>query len=106
MWRHPALTPDATAIMLMRHDCVGDYGIGDGPKAWGDCRNAPETVRELDDVCNVCALAKITKIAVPRVTQAEEKPERVFTDVMGPFRVAVLQCVCRLVCGVSVCELA
>ena len=54
--------------------------------------NAPETVGELDDVFNVCALAKITKTPVPRVaeTQAEEKLERVFTDVMGPFRVASL----------------
>ena len=55
-------------------------------------RNAPETVGKLDDVCNVCALAKITKTPVPRVaeTQAEEKLERVFTDVMGPFRVESL----------------
>ena len=55
-------------------------------------RNAPETVEELDSVCNVCALAKITKTPVPRVaeTQAEEKLERVFTDVMGPFRVESL----------------
>ena len=55
-------------------------------------RNAPETVGELDDVCNVCALAKITKTPVPRVaeTQAEEKLERVFTDVMGTFRVESL----------------
>ena len=52
-------------------------------------RNAPETVGELDDVCNVCALTKITKTPVPRVaeSQADEKPERVFIDVMGPFRV-------------------
>ena len=55
-------------------------------------RNAPETVGELDDVCNMCALAKITKTPVPRMaeTQAKEKPERVFTDVMGPFRVESL----------------
>ena len=55
-------------------------------------RNAPETVGELDNVCNVCALAKITKTPVPRVaeTQAEEKLERVFIDVMGPFRVESL----------------
>ena len=47
---------------------------------------------ELDDVCNVCALAKITKTPVPKVaeTKAEEKLERVFTDVMGPFRVESL----------------
>ena len=46
----------------------------------------------LDDVCNVCALAKITKTPVPRAseTQAEEKLERVFTDVIGPFRVESL----------------
>ena len=52
-------------------------------------RNATETVGELDDVCNVCASAKITMTPVPRVaeTQAEEKLERVFADVMGPFRV-------------------
>ena len=51
-------------------------------------RNAPETVGELDDVCNVCALAKITKTPVARVaeTQAEQKLVSVFTDVMGPFR--------------------
>ena len=51
-------------------------------------RNAPETVEELDDVCN----AKITKTPVPRVaeTQAEWKLERVLTDVMGPFRVESL----------------
>ena len=55
-------------------------------------RNAPETVGELDDVCKVCALAKITKAPLPRVaeTQAEEKMERVFTDVMGPLRVESL----------------
>ena len=58
----------------------------------GVARNATETVGELDDVCNVCALAKITKTPVPRVaeTQAEEKLERVFTDVTGPFRVESL----------------
>ena len=55
-------------------------------------RNAPETVGKLGYVCNLCALAKITKTPVPRMaeTQAEEKLERVFTDVMGPFRVESL----------------
>ena len=49
-------------------------------------RKASETVGKLDDVCNVCKLAKITKTPVPRVaeTQAEERPKR-FTDVMGLF---------------------
>ena len=44
---------------------------------------------ELDDVCNVCALAKITKTPLPRVaeTPAEEKLVRVFTDLMGPLKV-------------------
>ena len=34
VWCHLALTLDATTFMLMRHDCVGDDGIGDGAKAW------------------------------------------------------------------------
>ena len=34
VWCHLALTPDTTTLMLMRHDCVGDDGIGDGAKAW------------------------------------------------------------------------
>ena len=54
--------------------------------------NAPETVGELDDVCNVCALAKITKTPVIRCaeTQGEAMPERVFTGVMWPFREELL----------------
>ena len=36
-------------------------------------RNAPETVGELDDVCNVCALAKITKTPVPRWQRPKQK---------------------------------
>ena len=36
VWCHLALTPDATVLflILMRHDCVGDDGIGDKAKAW------------------------------------------------------------------------
>ena len=34
MWYHLALTLEATTLMLKRHDCVGDDGIGDGAKAW------------------------------------------------------------------------
>ena len=34
VWCHLALTLVATTLMLMRHDCVGDEGIGDGAKAW------------------------------------------------------------------------
>ena len=34
VWRHLALTLDATTLMLMRHDCVGDDHIGEEPKAW------------------------------------------------------------------------
>ena len=33
-WCHLALTLDATNLMLMRHDYMGDDGIGDGAKAW------------------------------------------------------------------------
>ena len=34
VWCHLALNLDATALMLMRHDCMGDDDIGDGAKAW------------------------------------------------------------------------
>ena len=34
VWCHLALTLDATTLMLRRHDCVGDDGIGDGAIAW------------------------------------------------------------------------
>ena len=34
VWCHLALTLDATTLMLMRPNCVGDVGIGDGAKAW------------------------------------------------------------------------
>ena len=35
VWCHLAVTLDATILMLMRHDCVGDDGIGDGAKSKG-----------------------------------------------------------------------
>ena len=34
VWCNLALTLDAITLMLMRLDCVGDDGIGDGAKAW------------------------------------------------------------------------
>ena len=34
VWSHLALTLDATNLMQMRHDFVGDGGTGDGAKAW------------------------------------------------------------------------
>ena len=51
-------------------------------------RNAPPTIGELYDVCKVCAFAKITKTPVQTMTEirADEKLERVLTDVMGPSR--------------------
>ena len=33
-WCHLELTLDATTLMLMRQECVGDDGIRDGAKAW------------------------------------------------------------------------
>ena len=82
-------------------------------------RKAPETVGELNHICNACALAKTTKTPVPRVTetQAEEKwgCSKAGEDVHrrdGIFqskitvRVSVPHCVCRSVHEVSVCELA
>ena len=49
---------------------------------------APETVGEREDVCNMCALTKITKTRVAKFAEkrAEGKLERAFTDVMRPLR--------------------
>ena len=74
-------------------------------------RNATEG--QLEDVCILYALAIFTTTPVPRVaeTLAEEKLERVFTDVMGAFRVESLpgfgfRFFCRPVLEVCVCGLA
>ena len=37
LW-HLALTLDATTLLLMRQDCVGDDGIGDEAKARRFCK--------------------------------------------------------------------
>ena len=34
LWCHMARTRDATTLMLMRHDFLGDGGLRDGAKAW------------------------------------------------------------------------
>ena len=46
--------------------------------------NAPETVQELDEVCNVFAMAEITKTPFPRIAkiQAQEKLTKVFKVVI------------------------
>ena len=54
--------------------------------------NTTERVGELDDVFDKCALAKMTKTPVRIVaeTHADEKNERVFTDVIRFSRVVLL----------------
>ena len=77
-------------------------------------RTAPETVGELDDVCNVCALAKITKTPVPIVVETKKRREGgegvhrhdVTSQSRVTVRVSVLHCVCRPVEDVCVCGLA
>ena len=34
LWCHMVLILDATTLMLMRHNCLGDGGLRDGAKAW------------------------------------------------------------------------
>ena len=73
-------------------------------------RNAPETVVELDDVCNVCSLAKITKTPLPRVADPSRREAgEGIHRCSGTFqsnvtvRVPVLHCVCRPVHESCVC---
>ena len=42
LWCMLALTLDSTSLMLIRHDCVGKDGVGDGTRAWKFCRKDSE----------------------------------------------------------------
>ena len=77
-------------------------------------RNAPETVVELDDVCNVCALAKITKDSSTKscrdpsgreAVDCVHRRDRTFQSRVT-VRVLILRCVRRPVLEVCVCGLA
>ena len=59
MWCHLALTLDATTLMLMRHDCVGDDGIGDGTKALKLLQERFQSVETPTVVTLVAQLARL-----------------------------------------------
>ena len=59
VWCHLALTLDVTTLMLMRHDCVGDDGIGDGAKAWKFLQERFQSVETPTVVTLVAQLARL-----------------------------------------------
>ena len=59
VWCHLALTLDATTLMLMRRDCVGDDGIGDGAKAWKLLQERFQSVETPTVVTLVAQLARL-----------------------------------------------
>ena len=59
VWCHPAPTLDATTLMLMRRDCVGDDGIGDGAKAWKLLQERFQSVETPTVVTLVAQLAQL-----------------------------------------------
>ena len=59
VWCHLALTLDATTLMLMRHDCLGDDGIGDGAKAWKLLQERFQSVETPTVVTLVAQLARL-----------------------------------------------
>ena len=59
VWCHLALTLDATTLMLMRHDCVGKDGIGDGAKAWKLLQERFQSVETPTVVTLVAQLARL-----------------------------------------------
>ena len=59
VWCHLALTLDATTLMLMRHDCVGDDGIGDREKAWKLLQERFQSVETPTVVTLVAQLARL-----------------------------------------------
>ena len=59
VWCHLALTLDGTTLMLMRHDCVGDDGTGDGAKAWKLLQERFQSVETPTVVTLVAQLARL-----------------------------------------------
>ena len=59
VWCHLALTLDATTLMQMRHDCVGDDGIGAGAKAW---RLLQERFQSVETPTVVTLVAKLAQV--------------------------------------------
>ena len=59
VWCHLALTLDATTLMLMRHDCVGGDGIGDGAEAWKLLLERLQSVETPTVVTLVAQLARL-----------------------------------------------
>ena len=59
VWCHLALTLDETTLMLTRHDCVGDDGIGDGAKAWKLLQERFQSVETLTVLTLVAQLARL-----------------------------------------------
>ena len=56
---HLALTIDATTLMLMRRDCVGDNGIGAGANAWKLLQARFQSVESTKRVSLVAQLARV-----------------------------------------------
>ena len=59
VWCHLALILDATTLMLMRHDCVGDDGIGGGAKAW---KHLQETFQSVETPTVVTLVAQLARL--------------------------------------------
>ena len=59
VWCHLALTLDAPTLMLIRHDFVGDDGIGDGAKAWKLLQERFQSVETPTVVTLVAQLAQL-----------------------------------------------
>ena len=59
VWCQLALTLDATNLMLMRRDCVGDDGIGVGAKAWKLLQERFQSVERPTVVTLVAQLARL-----------------------------------------------
>ena len=59
VWCHLALTLDAKTLKLMRHDFVGDNGIGDGEKSWKFLQEIFQSVETLTVVTLIAQLARL-----------------------------------------------
>ena len=61
LWCYLAIVLDSTSLMLIRHDCVDNKGLGDGHKAWGLLQ---ERFRSNETVTVVSVMRQLARLAL------------------------------------------
>ena len=59
-WRYLAMVLDTTSLMLIKHDCVNNKGLGDGHNAWGLLQERSRSNETVTVVSVMRQLARLT----------------------------------------------